>query len=168
MREHFEDPLFVRVAFQMKPTTKALGLAGRIRNILNEICLLKSEELPFSPETTSRRFKLPGPDVAVVVLLPPVLKEMQVRAPNARLSAIQLDVQHLHGWLESGEADLAVGNYPFLVQGIKRQRVFRINHLSLVRKGHPRFAELTSPDTFAAEHSRSSEYARYESSHETR
>ncbi len=152
LRQYFDDPLFVRVAFQMKPTTKGLALAGQIRTILNEIALLKCEQLPFSPETTSRNFKFAGPDVAVVVLLPPVLKEMQVRAPDARLSAVQLDVEHLHGWLESGEVDIAVGNYPFLVQGIKRQLLFKTNHLSLVRKGHPRIAELTSPRAFLEEH----------------
>jgi DNA-binding transcriptional LysR family regulator len=152
LREHFDDPLFVRVGFQMKPTTKALGLAGQIKNILKEVSLLKSEQLPFSPEVSSRHFKFAGPDVAAVVLLPPILKQMRVRAPDARLSAVQLDAEHLHGWLESGEVDLAAGDYPFLVQGIKRQRLFITNHVSLVRKCHPRIAELTSLDAFADEH----------------
>jgi DNA-binding transcriptional LysR family regulator len=151
LRENFDDPLFVRVAFQMKPTTKALSLAGQIRNILREVSLLRSEQLPFSPKTSSRHFKFAGPDVAVVVLLPPVLKQMKKRAADVRLSAVQLDAEHLHGWLESGEVDLAAGDYPFLVQGIKRQRLFKTNHLSLVRKCHPRFAELTSLDAFSEE-----------------
>jgi DNA-binding transcriptional LysR family regulator len=151
LREHFDDPLFIRVSFQMKPTTKALGLETQVRNILNEVSLLNSEQLHFCSETTSRQFKFAGPDVAVVVLLPPILKRMRALAPGAQLSAIHLDVEHLHGWLESGEADIAVGDYPFLVQGIKRQRLFKTNHLSLVRKGHPRIDELTSASVFAEE-----------------
>jgi DNA-binding transcriptional LysR family regulator len=151
LREHFEDPLFVRVAFQMKPTTKALGLEEQVRKIINEVSLLNSEQFPFCPETTVRQFKFAGPDVAVVVLLPPILKQMNILAPDARLSAVQLDAEHLHGWLESGEVDLAAGDYPFLVQGIKRQRLFKTNHLSLVSKCHPRIAELTSADMFLEE-----------------
>ena len=151
LREHFDDPLFVRVAFQMKPTTKALGLAGQIQNILKEVSLLKSAQLPFFPETSSRDFKFVGPDVAVVVLLPPVLKQMQRCAPDVRLTSVQLDVEHLHGWLESGEVDLAAGDYPFLVQGMKRRRLFKTNHLSLVRACHPRIDELTSLDAFSEE-----------------
>jgi DNA-binding transcriptional LysR family regulator len=151
LREHFDDPLFVRVAFQMKPTAKALGFARQIQNILNEISQLKGEQLPFSPEISSRHFKFCGPDAAVVVLLPPFLKQLKARAPDTRLSVVQLDVDHLHDWLESGEVDLAAGDYPFLVQGMKRQRLFSTNHLSIVRKCHPRIAELTSLDGFAGE-----------------
>jgi DNA-binding transcriptional LysR family regulator len=151
LREHFEDPLFVRVAFQMKPTAKALGLASQIQNILKEIALLECEQLPFSPDSSCRHFKFVGPDVAAVVLLPPILKQMRVLAPGVLLSAVQLDGEHLHEWLESGEADLAAGDYPFLIQGIKRQRLFKTNHVSLVRKCHPRLAELTSLNAFIEE-----------------
>lgn len=151
LREHFEDPLFIRVAFQMKPTAKALGLASQIQNILREIARLKCEQLPFSPGTSCRHFKFVGPDVAAVVLLPPILKQMRVLAPGVLLSAVQLNGEHLHDWLESGETDLAAGDYPFLVQGIKRQRLFSTRHVSLVRKCHPRLAELASLSVFIEE-----------------
>jgi DNA-binding transcriptional LysR family regulator len=151
LREHFDDQLFVRVAFEMKPTAKVLSLAPQIRSILRELSLLQSEQLPFSPETSSRDFKFAGPDAAVVLFLPPILRQMQEHAPEVRLSAVQLDMEHLYSWLESGQVDLAAGLFPHLVQGIKRQRLFGFNYLSLVRKGHPRIAELSSLDGFVEE-----------------
>jgi DNA-binding transcriptional LysR family regulator len=151
LRDHFDDQLFVRVAFQMKPTTKALALAPQIASILRELSALQCEQLPFTPETSARHFKFVAPDAAIVLTLPPVLMDLREQAPNVRLHVVQLDVEHLHYWLESGEVDLAAGDYPFLVQGIKRQRLIRTNYLSLVRLGHPRIEEFNSLKGFAAE-----------------
>ena len=151
LREHFNDQLFVRVAFQMKPTSKALGLAPQIARILEELSLLQSEQVPFSPMTSGRDFKFAGPDAAVVLMLPPILKDIHKKAPDVRLTAVPLELEHLYGWLESGEVDLAVGDYPFLIQGIKRQGLFKTNYLSLARMGHPRIAEFKSLKKFAGE-----------------
>ena len=101
LREHFGDQLFVRVAFEMKPTTKALQLAPQIRSILKELSLLQCEQIPFVPETSTRNFNFAGPDAAVVLFLPPILKYIKEHAPDVRLSAVQLDMEHLHDWLES-------------------------------------------------------------------
>src|SRR3546814_1213303 len=62
LREHFDDQLFVRVAFEMKPTSKTLCLAPQIQNILSEVSLLESEQLPFTPEPSNRDFIFAGPD----------------------------------------------------------------------------------------------------------
>jgi DNA-binding transcriptional LysR family regulator len=151
LREHFDDKLFVRVAFQMKPTAKSLMLAGQIRAILEQITVLESAQRRFAPETSSRHFQFAGPDAAVIVLLPPILKQMRRQASDVRLSAVELDAKHLHEWLESGTVDLAAGDYPFLVQGIKRQQLLKTHHVSLVRNGHPRFASLKSESAFVEE-----------------
>jgi DNA-binding transcriptional LysR family regulator len=151
LREHFGDQLFVRVAFEMKPTAKALQLAPQVRTILKELSLLQCEQVPFVPETSTRNFNFAGPDAAVVLFLPLVLTYMKEHAPDVRLSAVQLDMEHLHDWLESGQVDLTAGSFPDLVQGIKRQRLFGFNYLSLVRKGHPRLSGLSSMSAFIEE-----------------
>jgi DNA-binding transcriptional LysR family regulator len=151
LRLHFDDPLFVRVAHQMKPTAKAQSLASSIGNILRELAVLQSEQLPFSPLVSSRDFKFFGTDAAAIVLFPPVLRKMQQCAPNIQLAAVSVDARHLHGALESGQVDLAAGSYRFLVQGIKRQLLFKTNYVSLVRRRHPRFTELTSLAAFTGE-----------------
>jgi DNA-binding transcriptional LysR family regulator len=151
LRQHFDDPLFVRVAHRMKPTTKAQSLATSVSSIIRELSVLQREQLPFSPEVSSRDFKFFGTDAAAVILFPPVLKKMQQCAPNLQLAAVTVDPQHLHSALESGQVDLAAGSYRFLIQGIKRQLLFKTNYVSLVRRRHPRLAELTSLTAFTAE-----------------
>src|SRR3546814_16795438 len=69
LREHFDDQLFVRVAFEMKPTSKTLCLAPQIQNILREVSLLESEQLPFTPETSKRDFNFAGPEAGVGCIL---------------------------------------------------------------------------------------------------
>jgi DNA-binding transcriptional LysR family regulator len=112
---------------------------------------LETEQDSFSPKTSSRHFKFAGPDIAVIVMLPPILKQMRRQASDVKLSTIGLEIKRLHEWLESGRVDLAAGDYPFLVQGIKRQRLLVTHHVSLVGKCHPRLSELSSPNVFLEE-----------------
>jgi DNA-binding transcriptional LysR family regulator len=151
LRRYFDDPLFVRVAHQMKPTTKAQSLASSVSTIIRELSILGSEQLPFSPETSSRDFRFFGTDAAAVVLFPPVLKRMREKAPSTQLTAVHLDTQDLPSALESGHVDLAAGSFRLLVHGIKRQLLFKTKYVSLVRSAHPRIAELTSLAAFTAE-----------------
>src|SRR3546814_19624459 len=67
LREHFDDQLFVRVAFEMKPTSKTLCLAPQIKNILREVSLMESEPLPFTHENSKRDFKFAGHDETFLV-----------------------------------------------------------------------------------------------------
>src|SRR3546814_18710547 len=60
-------------------------------------------------------------------------------------------MENLYTKLESGKIDLAAGMFPHLVQGIKRQRLFRFGYMSLVGKDHPRIDELTQLNAFVEE-----------------
>jgi len=55
-----------------------------------------------------------------------------------RLRAAQVDLQNLHLSLESSEIDLAIGEFPLLIPGIRRQKLFSGRHMCIFRKDHPR------------------------------
>jgi DNA-binding transcriptional LysR family regulator len=135
----------------MKPTSKAIELAPGIAGILKDLSQLQSQQLPFSPKKSKRIFKFSGLDAAIVVLLPPVLKKIQKIAPNVQLRTVHHDVQHLAGWLASGEIDLVAGTYSYLVKGIKRQLLFKTKYISVTRKENPRLSELSSLSGFSKE-----------------
>jgi DNA-binding transcriptional LysR family regulator len=47
LRLYFGDPLFVRSANRMEPTTKALELAGSVRGLLDDAVMLRTRHRPF-------------------------------------------------------------------------------------------------------------------------
>src|SRR5215469_7616436 len=56
LRRYFDDPLFVRVALRMEPTSKALDLEAQVRRVLDEMRTLRVENVRFDPATSRRTF----------------------------------------------------------------------------------------------------------------
>jgi DNA-binding transcriptional LysR family regulator len=151
LRRYFGDPLFVRVSLRMEPTPKALALQPTIRAILDQMRALRSEHVPFDPKSTSRTFNFCVVDAGLIKLLPPLVQLLLEEAPRVRLRAMQLDAQHLDSWLDSGTVDFAMGSFPALIKGVRRQRLWTERYVSVARRGHPRVGETPSLAAFAAE-----------------
>jgi DNA-binding transcriptional LysR family regulator len=151
LRRYFGDPLFVRVSLRMEPTSKALSLEAPVRVVLEGMRRLRTENVPFDPKTSNRTFTFCVVDAGVIKLLPPLVNLMQEEAPHVRLSAVQFDAQHLDSWLEAGTIDFAMGSFPGLTKGIRRQPLWVERYVSVVRKGHPRLIGEPSLKAFAAE-----------------
>src|SRR6185312_4769368 len=140
LRQYFDDPLFVRVSLRMEPTSKALALEAPVRTVLEGMRGLRTDNVPFDPKTSDRNFNFCVVDAGVIKLLPPLVNLLQEEAPHVRLSAMQLDAQHLDSWLETGTIDFAMGSFPHLTKGIRRQPLWIERYVSVVRKGHPRLS----------------------------
>jgi DNA-binding transcriptional LysR family regulator len=151
LRRYFDDPLFVRVSLRMEPTSKALSLEAPVRAVLDGMRTLRTENVPFDPETSRRTFTFCVVDAGVIKLLPPLVSLLQEEAPHVRLSAVQFDAEHLDSWLETGTIDFAMGSFPHLTKGIRRQPLWIERYVSVVRKGHPRLTAEPSLKAFAAE-----------------
>ena len=151
LRHYFDDPLFVRVSLRMEPTSKALSLEAPVRAVLDGMRTLRTENVPFDPKTSRRTFTFCVVDAGVIKLLPPLVSLLQEEAPHVRLSAVQFDAAHLDSWLETGTIDFAMGSFPHLTKGIRRQSLWIERYVSVVRKGHPRLDVEPSLKAFAAE-----------------
>ena len=141
LRRYFNDPLFVRVSLHMEPTAKALELEKPVRALLDGMQRLRSEQTRFDPGQSTRTFRVFTLDAGVIVLLPTVMKLLLNTAPGVRLRAAQVDLQNLHLSLESGDIDLAIGEFPLLIPGIRRQKLYSGRHMCIFRKGHPRLRQ---------------------------
>src|SRR6266853_46369 len=130
LRRYFNDPLFVRVSLHMEPTAKALELEKPVRALLDGMQRLRSEQTRFEPGQSTRTFRVFTLDAGVIVLLPAVMKLLLGTAPNVRLRAAQVGLQNLHASLESGEIDLAIGEFPLLIPGIRRQNSWKSSTFS--------------------------------------
>jgi len=151
LRRYFDDPLFVRVALRMEPTPKALQLQAPVRAILDQMRSLRSEHVSFDPRISHRTFTFCVVDAGLIKLLPPLVDRLMTDAPNVRLHVLQLEAAHLEPWLESGKLDFAMGSFPSLTKGIRRQPLWAERYVSVVRRGHPRIASDPTLRAFAAE-----------------
>jgi DNA-binding transcriptional LysR family regulator len=151
LRRYFDDPLFVRIAGGMEPTPKALRLQGLVRDILDRAASLRSEHVVFDPRTSRRTFNFCVVDAGLLKLLPPLVERLMTEAPNVKLHVLELEPAQLDRWLESGKLDFAMGSFPALPKGIRRQPLWVERYVSVARRGHPRLAAEPNLRTFVAE-----------------
>ncbi len=151
LRRFFDDPLFVRVSHRMEPTPKALSLAKPVGHVLDQMRALRGEHMVFDPRVSTRTFQFCVVDAGVIKLLPPLLNRVMVEAPNVRLRVLQLDGEHLESWLETGTIDFAMGSFPSLVKGIRRQFLWTEEYVSVINRGHPRLSSRPTLREFSAE-----------------
>jgi len=151
LRRYFDDPLFVRVASRMEPTTKALQLQAPVRGILDRTAALRSEHVTFDPRTSHRTFNFCVVDAGLLKLLPPLVGRLLIEAPNVRLHAQQLQGAHLEPWLESGKLDFAMGSFPSMPKGIRRQPLWVERYVSVAKRRHPRLSSEPTLRAFVAE-----------------
>jgi DNA-binding transcriptional LysR family regulator len=154
LRVLLADPLFVRAGSDMRPTPRAAQLAGPIRRVLDAV---KEEILlaqAFDPATTDRLFTVLTPDIGEMNFLPRVLAHLASSAPGANLKAQSMPPHAAAEALESGAADLAVGYFPDLHRaGFFQQRLFRNEHVCILRRDHPTIGKsLTLKQFLAASH----------------
>jgi DNA-binding transcriptional LysR family regulator len=148
------DPLFVKAGAEMRPTPRAAQLVDPVRQVLETV---KADILlahAFDPATTERTFTVLTPDIGEINFLPKVLAHLASVAPGANLKALAMPRHAAADALGSGAADLAVGYFPDLHKaGFFQQRLFRNEHVCIVRRGHPAIGKtLTLRQFLAASH----------------
>jgi len=137
LREQCDDPLFVRTAGAMVPTTLAHSMAPRLQEALQTIEVCFADSAAFNPVTSTQVFRLLISDVGEMVVLPRLVKALQSRAPHVRLETLQVPHSEYAQRLRSGQADLAIGSISFLHNGFYQQHLFDDHYLCVASKNHP-------------------------------
>ncbi|HUO67034.1 MAG TPA: LysR family transcriptional regulator, partial [Gammaproteobacteria bacterium] len=151
LRRYFGDPLFVRAGNKMEPTTKALQLAGSVRTLLDDAVMLRAHHRPFDPASSQRQFTLSVVDAGLARLLPRLLAHLERHAPGVLLHIVPIDLEGLEAALEAGHIDFALGAFSLLSKRIRRQPLWPIDYVSVVRRDHPRLGTKPSLESFVAE-----------------
>ncbi|ALK97932.1 hypothetical protein AB595_10040 [Massilia sp. WF1] len=137
LRQHFGDPLFVRVGQGMQPTARALELAEPLTAILAGVRQLQAGSAAFEPASSERSFRLYMVDGGVVHVLPRVLQAMQGIAPRVAIRTVQCDPQELEQQLEHGRIDLALGSFPHLLNNMHQRPLWTESYATVMRRNHP-------------------------------
>jgi len=151
LRAQIGDALFVRTGRGVRPTPRALELAGPVRRVLDVVRDEIVRTRPFDAAKSRREFTIITPDIGEVVFIPALMKHAEQHAPGVAFRAVAIPFPAAGEALESGDADLAIGYFPDLVKpGFFQQRLFRNTFVCMVRAGHPHTGERFSPAQFQA------------------
>jgi DNA-binding transcriptional LysR family regulator len=151
LRRYFADPLFVRAGHRMEPTAKALDLAEAVHALLDDATMLRARHRPFDPKTSTRTFSFSVVDSGLVRLLPRLLRYLETHAPGVRVRVTPIEFEELEAALEAGRLDFAMGSFRSRSKRIRRQTLWSVDYVSVVRRDHPRLGAKPSLTAFGAE-----------------
>lgn len=90
LRSTIGDPLFVKTSVGVEPTARALDLASRVADLLNNATGIFGLTAPFDPKESRRRFVIGGPDAALSSVAGPLIRRLQTEAPLVQLGFVHI------------------------------------------------------------------------------
>ncbi len=130
LRRLLKDELFVRAPDGVRPTPRALALAGPVRGALSAI-QGALQEGGFDPARAERGFVLGMPDTIEITLLPRLMAHFAAEAPKIRVRVRAVDRFDVPEQLDRDRLHLGVGRFTEGEVRHKRRRLFGANYLCL-------------------------------------
>ena len=150
LRQHFGDPLFVRVGGTMEPTPVAEHLQPLAAHAIALLEALLAFQPSFDPERDARSFRIAMTDVGQIVILPRLLNTLARTAPHIRVDVSQVTAETADH-LQRGLLDIALGFLPDVEGRFVQQPIFLETFSCLVRQGHPRIGSTLSVQQYQDE-----------------
>jgi DNA-binding transcriptional LysR family regulator len=146
LRDLIGDPLLVRNGARMELTPRAQGLRGPLAQALDQVRGLFVPDA-FDAASSERQFRLMMPDLAVELLMPPLMAKITQAAPNVRIEVVPWRGPAIFGAEFARTIDLviSIGN---AFGGFHRQRLYIDSDALAVRGGHPAGTRLKRRDVF--------------------
>jgi DNA-binding transcriptional LysR family regulator len=148
LREVLGDPLLVRVGARMELTPRAQGLRGPLAQALDQVRGLFTPD-DFDVASSERRFRLMMPDLAVELLMPPLMARIAKAAPNVRLDVVPWRGPAIFTAEFARTIDLVI-SIGDAFKGFHRQLLYTDRDALAVRRGHPAGARLARREAFLA------------------
>ena len=148
LRDLLSDPLLVRSGARMELTPRAQALRAPLAQALDQVrSLFVPDE--FDAISSERHFRLMMPDLAVELLMPPLMEKITRTAPNVTIDVVPWRGPAIFTAEFARTIDLviSIGN---AFKGFHRQRLYTDSDALAVRRGHPAAAKLRKRDAFLA------------------
>jgi DNA-binding transcriptional LysR family regulator len=156
LREALDDPVLVRAANGMVPTSRAVALQRQVSEALQHIGAAIDGDATFEPATAHRTFVVAATDYVQFVLLGALVERVRKAAPGVLLQVATPARDFPWGGLESGALDLIVTSNRAGVapRGLHRRWLFRDTLGCVLRADHPLAggATLAMDDYLALDH----------------
>src|SRR3954462_1933807 len=140
------DPPLVRNGARMELTPRAQALRGPLGQALDQVRGLFIPD-DFDAARSERQFRLMMPDLAVELLMPPLMEKITKLAPHLRIDVVPWRGPAIFTPEFARTIDLviSIGN---AFGGFHRQRLYTDSDALAVRRGHPAGARLKRRDAF--------------------
>ena len=148
LRDLIGDPLLVRNGARMELTPRAQALRSPLAQALDQVrTLFVSDE--FDAARSERHFRLMMPDLAVELLMPPLMEKVTRLAPNVTIDVVPWRSSTIFtpDFARTIDLVISIGNS---FKGFHRQRLYTDLDALAVRRGHPAGAKLRKREAFVA------------------
>lgn len=146
LRDIFGDPLLVRVGARMQLTPRAQALRGPLAQALDQVRGLFIPD-DFDAGSSERQFRLMMPDLAVELLVPPLMEKVARLAPNVRLDIVPWRGPAIVTAEFARTIDLVI-SIGDAFKGFHRQLLYTDRDALTVRRGHPVGSRLRRREVF--------------------
>ncbi|MGM4893948.1 LysR family transcriptional regulator [Tardiphaga sp. 839_C3_N1_4] len=146
LRDLLGDPLLVRVGARMELSPRAQAMRAPLAQTLEQVRGLFVPDV-FDASQSDRHFRLMMPDLAVELLMPPLMKKLDSIAPGVRINVVPWRGPSIMTaeFARSLDMVISIGN---AFNGFHRQLLYVDSDALAVRKGHPAAARLKTTEGF--------------------
>lgn len=148
LRDLLGNPLLVRSGARMELTPRAQGLRGPLAQALEQVRSLFTRD-EFDAGRSERHFRLMMPDLAVELLMPPLMAKVTKLAPNVTIDVVPWRGPAIFTPEFARTIDLvcSIGDG---FKGFHRQLLYTDSDALAVRRGHPAGNRLKKREAFLA------------------
>jgi DNA-binding transcriptional LysR family regulator len=148
LRDLLRDPLLVRAGPRMELTPRAQALRGPLAQALDQVRgLFLPDE--FDAASSERHFRLMMPDLAVELLVPPLMEKVTKVAPNVTIDVVPWRGPSIFTAEFARTIDLVI-SIGDAFKGFHRQKLYTDDDALAVRRDHPVGTRLKKRDAFLA------------------
>ena len=138
LRDHFDDPLFVRQGNEMRPTAVANNVVADVREALHQLQVCLAQSRQFEPSVSRKNFNISLHGALEASYLPPLMQRIKKEAPLINLqSSRRVNRSDLENKLASGDIDLAIDTLLPVSDNILHTKLGQNELVVLARKNHP-------------------------------
>jgi DNA-binding transcriptional LysR family regulator len=148
LRDVIGDPLLVRTGARMELTPRAQALRGPLAQALDQVRTLFMPD-EFDAGRSERHFRLMMPDLAVELLMPPLMEKVTKQAPGVTIDVVPWRGPAIFTAEFARTIDLVI-SIGDAFKGFHRQRLYTDSDALAVRRKHPVGAKLKKREAFLA------------------
>lgn len=137
LRVLFDDPLFIRCGRAMEPTLRAEEIFANLSPALDGIAAALSRCQSFDPRTSEATFHVGLSDDVEYALLPRLLRQLRLDAPNISLVVRRVDQQQMTQRLVNGDISMGISHTLDLPANARRKSLRPIRPMLLRADGRP-------------------------------